>query len=35
MLPVVHAVIAEAPHDLAEPDREQLITSLTTIDLAI
>ncbi len=31
MLPVVHAAATEALADLAEADREQLITSLTTI----
>lgn len=31
MLPVIHATITAALGDLAEPDREQLITSLTTI----
>ena len=31
VLPAVHAVITAALSDLAEPDREQLITSLTTI----
>jgi DNA-binding MarR family transcriptional regulator len=31
MLPAVHAVIAEALADLAERDRERLITSLTAI----
>ena len=31
MLPAVHGAATEALADLAEPDREQLITSLTTI----